>query len=162
MVVVSGHWPSATLDIVYTSGKAFLTQNPEMGWFSFTAQEVAVELHYRQEHAAGGETSLLIPIRPDLVDLSKSLETGSGLRPGYVGQPEHLRRQAETQHKHIGVCAEADDGHNDPELTASIEQGDLLSETIATRIAARARAALETRASTDKHGAHGAIPPVPR
>jgi hypothetical protein len=81
-------------------------------------------------------------IRPDLVDLSKTLETDGVLRPYYAGQPEHLRRRRETKHKYIGVCTEEEEGSNDPELTSSAERGQRLLETISQRIAARAKTLL--------------------
>jgi hypothetical protein len=81
-------------------------------------------------------------IRPDLVDLSKTAETDGVLKAYYKGQPEHLRRRRETRHKYIGVCTDAEDGSNDPDLTASVERGQLLLETISKRIADRAKALL--------------------
>jgi hypothetical protein len=75
ILVVSGHWPEATLSVIRASGEAFLAQHPEMSWLLLTDQEVASDRGYLHERAAGGETSLLMAIRPDLVDLSKTLET---------------------------------------------------------------------------------------
>lgn len=113
-----------------------------MKWVLLTDQEVVPDLHYPYEHAAGGETSLLMAIRPDLVDLSKTLETDGILRPYYTEQPEHLQRRRETKHKYIGVCTDVEDESNDPELTASTERGQLLLDTISKRIAEQAKALL--------------------
>lgn len=143
IVVVTGHWSrQGNLPVIEATGKEFLAQHPTMKWIMLTDQEVVPELHYPHEHAAGGETSLLMAIRPDLVDLGMTLETDGLLGPFYSDQKEHLRRRRETTQKYIGVCTEAEDGSNDPELTASVERGRLLLDTISERIAERARALL--------------------
>jgi len=128
--------------VLRASGEQFLAQHPDVKWVLLTDQEVVPDLHYPHEHAAGGETSLLMAIRPDLVDLSKTVETDGVLRPYYAEQLEHLRRRRETEHKYIGVCTDVEDESNDPELTASVERGHLLLETISKRIAERAKALL--------------------
>lgn len=143
IVVVSGHWSRGTLPTIRASGERFAAEHPEVRWLFLTDQEVVPDLHYPNEHAAGGETSLLMAIRPDLVDLSRTLETARSLRPWYEGQPEHVRRRAETGHKYIGVLTVSPEGKNDPELTASEERGKVLFATIAERIAARAAALLD-------------------
>jgi creatinine amidohydrolase len=144
IVVVSGHWSKQhNLAAIHLSGQEFLAKHPEMKWVLLTDQEVVPDLHYPYEHAAGGETSLLMAIRPDLVDLSKTFETDGTLRSFYEGQPEHLQRRQETPSKYIGVNPGVGDSSNDPELTASVERGQLLLETIAERIGERARALLE-------------------
>jgi len=143
IVVVSGHWSRrGNLPVIRASGEDFLAQHPNMKWVLLTDQEVVPDLYYPHEHAAGGETSLLMAIRPDLVDLSKTFETDGVLRLYYVEQPEHLGRRRETKHKYIGVCTDVEDGSNDPELTASTERGQLLLEAISKRIAERAKALL--------------------
>jgi creatinine amidohydrolase len=143
IVVVSGHWSrQGNLPVIRASGEAFRAQHPEVKWVSLTDQEVVPDLHYPHEHAAGGETSLLMATRPDLVDLKLTFETDGSLRAYYAGQPEHLRRRGETKHKYIGVLTGMDDGSNDPESTASPERGRLLLETISKRIAERALALL--------------------
>lgn len=143
IVVVSGHWSTqGNLPIIQASGEEFLAQHPGMKWILLSDQEVVPDLHYPREQAAGGETSLLMAIRPDLVDLSKTLETDGVLKPYYAGQPEHLRRRRETRNKYIGVCTDVEDGSNDPELTAGVERGQLLLEAISQRIAERAKALL--------------------
>jgi creatinine amidohydrolase len=143
IVVVSGHWSRrGNLPVIRASGEDFLAQHPNMKWVLLTDQEVVPDLHYPYEHAAGGETSLLMAIRPDLVDLSKTLETGGILRPYYAEQLEHLQRRRETKHKYIGVCTDVEDESNDPELTASTERGQLLLDTISKRIAEQAKALL--------------------
>jgi creatinine amidohydrolase/Fe(II)-dependent formamide hydrolase-like protein len=93
------------------------------------------------EHAAGGETSLLMAIRPDFVALDKTFETDRSLRPYYAGEPAHLRRRKETPHKYIGVNTAVKDASNDPE-DATIERGRVLLDTIVERVAQRARALL--------------------
>ncbi len=112
-----------------------------------TDQEVLAQetgaLYYPDEHAAGGETSLLMAIRPDLVDLSKTFETGASLRSCYAAMPEHLQRRQQTRYKYIGVLTVAEDGANDPETSASPERGRLLFDAIIARVAARARALLD-------------------
>jgi len=143
IVVVSGHWSSENhLPILRASGEEFLAINPHMKLIVVTDQEVVPDLHYPKEHAAGGETSLLMAIRPDLVDLSKTLETDRSLSSYYRGQPDHLKRRHETENKYIGVYQDAEDESNDPELTASITRGQQLLENISKRIADRAKAAL--------------------
>lgn len=143
IVVVSGHWSRrGNLPVIRASGEEFLAQHPHMKWILLTDQEVVPDLHYPHEHAAGGETSLLMAIRPDLVDLSKTVETDGLLRSYYTEQPEHLRQRRETKHKYIGVQTDVEDESNDPELTASAERGQLLLETISQRIAERAKALL--------------------
>jgi hypothetical protein len=102
ILVLSGHWPEATLSVIRASGEAFLAQHPEMSWLLLTDQEVASDRGYLHEHAAGGETSLLMAIRPDLVDLSKTLVTEGELAGYYAGEPEHLERRKSTDHKYIG------------------------------------------------------------
>jgi creatinine amidohydrolase len=139
ILVVTGHWSrQGNLPVIRSSGEVFLAQHPTMKWALLTDQEVVPDLPYPHEHAAGGETSLLMAIRPDLVDLKLTFETGGLLRPYYAGQPEHLRRRRETKHKYLGVLTGVADGSNDPELTASPERGRLLLETISKRIAERA------------------------
>ncbi len=147
IVVVTGHWSEeGNLPVIRASGADFLARHPGMRWLMLTDQEVAAGLHYPHEHAAGGETSLLLAIRPDLVDLSKTLETDSSLRPYYAAQPDHLRRRRETRHKYIGVLTAEAGGANDPELTASAERGRVLLEAIAQRIAGRATTLLRETA----------------
>ncbi len=143
IVVVTGHWSTrGNLPVIRASGEDFLAQHLQMKWAMLTDQEVVPDLHYPHEHAAGGETSLLMAIRPDLVDLGKTFETDGLLRPYYAGQPAHLRRRRETDYKYIGVLTGEDDESNDPELTASVERGQVLLETISMRIAQRATALL--------------------
>lgn len=81
-------------------------------------------------------------IRPDLVNLGMTLETGGALAEFYDGNPEHLRRRRATLNKYIGVFTAVADDSNDPELTASIERGEMLLDVISKRIAARASALL--------------------
>lgn len=143
ILVVSGHWSEqGNLQVIRASGEDFLHRYPGMKWTLLTDQEVVPDLHYPDEHAAGGETSLLMAIRPDLVDLGKTLETSATLRSCYAKQPDHLQRRLETKHKYIGIFTAVADESNDPELTASAGRGQLLIETISARIAERAKAML--------------------
>lgn len=134
IVVITGHW-SENLPVIRSSGEQFLAQHPETGWLLLTDQELATGLHYPDEHAAGGETSLLMAIRPELVDLSKTLETTGSLLPYYRAQPYHLERRRTTPNKYIGVFTDEAGDTNDPELTASLERGQELFDAISTRIA---------------------------
>lgn len=141
IMVLAGHWSRGTLPVIRASGAEFAAQHPEMRWQMLTDQEVVPDLAYPHEHAAGGETSLLMAIRPDLVDLSKTLETARSLRPYYAAMPEHIQRRETTENKYIGVLRamgdEVNNHENDPELSSSPERGRLLLEAIAQRIAAR-------------------------
>lgn len=139
ILVLAGHWARDTLPTIRASGEQFLAQHPGMRWRMLTDLELGADLPYLHEHAAGGETSILQALRPELVDLSKTLETAGSLAPYYVSCPEHLRRRAETQHKYIGVLTAAADGSNDPETTSSAERGRMLVEAIAARLAQQAR-----------------------
>ena len=142
IVVLSGHWSMEhNIAAIRATGNEFRRVYPKTGWLLLTDQEVVPDLHYPLEHAAGGETSLLLAIRPDLVALDKTLETDRSLRPYYAGDPEHLRRRAESPHKYIGVNPAVADASNDPER-ATVERGQVLLETIVERVAARAQALL--------------------
>jgi creatinine amidohydrolase len=148
ILVLCGHWAADTLPTVRASGEAFCARHPEIGWAMMSDRDVVPDMHYPHEHAAGGETSLLMAIRPELVDLSKTFETDGALRPYYAGEPTHRRRRHETSHKYIGVLRGVPDESNDPELTASAERGRVLLETIAERIAGRATALLAQAGSS--------------
>ncbi len=151
IVVVAGHWsPEVYLPTVRASGEEFLGRHPGMRWLLLTDQEVVPDLHYPMEHAAGGETSLLMAVRPDLVALDKTFETDRSLAPYYATQPRHLARRKETPHRYIGLFTGADDGSNDPESTANRERGQRLLDTIAERIAGRAVALLEMEGATER------------
>jgi creatinine amidohydrolase len=142
IVVLSGHWSIAhNIAAIRETGEAFLRAHPKTGWLLLTDQEVVPDLHYPVEHAAGGETSLLMAIRPDLVALDKTFETDRSLRPYYAEEPAHLRRRRETPHKYIGVNPAVMDTSNDPE-GATIDRGRVLLETIVERVSVRARALL--------------------
>lgn len=142
IVVLSGHWSIAhNIAAIRETGEKFLRAHPAMGWLLLTDQEVVPDLHYPVEHAAGGETSLLMAIRPDLVALDKTFETDRSLRPHYAREPEHLRRRRETPHRYIGVNSAVEDASNDPE-GATTERGRLLLDTIVERVALRARSLL--------------------
>jgi creatinine amidohydrolase len=142
IVVLSGHWSIAhNIAAIRETGEEFRRAHPETAWLLLTDQEVVPDLHYPMEHAAGGETSLLMAIRPDLVALDKTFETDRSLRSYYAGEQAHLRRMRETRHKYIGVNPAVTDASNDPEA-ATIERGRTLLEAIVERVAERARALL--------------------
>ena len=141
IVVLCGHWAEDTLPIVRRSGEMFQEQHPEIKWLMFSDLELGSDLGYLHEHAARGETSLMLAIRPELVRLDLTFETDKSLRGHYAGMPAHLRRRGETRYKYIGVLTAAADGSNDPEL-ASEAWGRVLLERIAVRLAERARYAL--------------------
>jgi creatinine amidohydrolase len=139
IVVLSGHWSIAhNLAAIRETGEVFRREHPTTGWLLLTDQEVAPGLHYPVEHAAGGETSLLLAIHPDLVALEKVFETDRSLLPYYAKEPAHLQRRRETPHKYIGVNPAVADASNDPER-ATIERGRVLLEAIVERVAARAQ-----------------------
>jgi creatinine amidohydrolase len=142
IVVLSGHWSIAhNIAAIRRTGEEFRRKHPKTGWLLLTDQVVASDLHYPVEHAAGGETSLLMAIRPDLVALDKVFETDRSLRPYYAEEPAHLQRRRETTHKYVGVNCGVADSSNDPE-EATIERGRVLLEAIVERVALRARALL--------------------
>jgi creatinine amidohydrolase len=149
IVVLSGHWSiEHNIAAILETGEEFRRAHPKTGWLLLTDQEVVADLHYPEEHAAGGETSLLLAIRPDLVALDKTFETDRSLRAYYAGEPEHLRRRCESPHKYIGVNPAVADASNYPE-DASVERGRMLLETIVQRVAARAQALLAETTSGD-------------
>ncbi len=140
ILVVTGHWSERyNLPLLRASGDQFLSQHPEMRWLMLTDQEMAADLGYPREHAAGGETSLLMAIRPDLVNLDVTLQTARVLASYYQDNPEHVERRRVTPNKSIGVFTAAPDGSNDPERTSSQERGEYLLRAISERIAERAR-----------------------
>jgi creatinine amidohydrolase/Fe(II)-dependent formamide hydrolase-like protein len=104
IVAISGHWSIAyNIAAIRRTGEEFRRKHPTTGWQLLTDQEVASDLHYPVEHAAGVETSLLLALRPDLVALDKAFETDRSLRPFYAEEPTHLQRRRETPHKYVGV-----------------------------------------------------------
>ncbi len=144
IVVLSGHWNFAhNIAAIRTTGKIFQQAHPQTGWALLTDLEVATGLFYPREHAAGGETSLLLALRPDLVALDKIFETDRSLRPYYAQEQTHLHHRATTSHKYIGVLTGVNDDTNDPEL-ATAERGQLLLATIVERVATAAQALLQT------------------
>ncbi|MDQ4126618.1 MAG: creatininase family protein [Actinomycetota bacterium] len=140
IVVLSGHWSiEHNIALIQATGEEFRREHPKTGWLLLTDQEVVSDLDYPLEHAAGGETSLLLAIRPDLVALDKTLETDRSLRSYYAEEPEHLRRRGESPHKYIGVNPAVAGSSNDPE-GATAERGRALLEAIVGGVAARAQA----------------------
>jgi creatinine amidohydrolase len=157
IVVLSGHWSiEHNIAAIRRTGEEFRLSHPATGWLLLTDQEVVPDLRYPVEHAAGGETSLLMAIRPDLVALDKMFETDRSLRHFYAGEQEHLRRRRETPHKYIGVNPAVADASNDPE-GATVERGRLLLEAIVERVATRARTLL-----VETTNGAGDPPPLPR
>ena len=142
IVVLSGHWSiKHNIAAIRETGEEFRRAHPATGWLLLTDQELVPDRHYPVEHAAGGETSLLMAIRPDLVALDKAFETDRSLRSCYAGEPAHLRRRRETAHKYIGVNPAVADTSNDPE-GATVERGRLLLDAIVERVSSRAQALL--------------------
>jgi creatinine amidohydrolase len=142
IVVLSGHWSIAhNIAAIRETGEVFRREHPMTGWLLLTDQEVVPDLPYPVEHAAGGETSLLLAIHPGLVALDKVFETDRALLPYYAGEPAHLQRRRETPHKYIGINPAVADTANDPER-ATLERGRMLLEAIVERVAARAQALL--------------------
>src|SRR5947209_5814382 len=95
IVVVAGHWSRRVyLPTVRESGAVFMRRHPEMRWLMVTDRELVPDMHYPHEHAAGGEVSILMALRPDLVDLEKTFETDRSLAQRYHTEPEHLTRRA--------------------------------------------------------------------
>lgn len=149
IVVLSGHWSiEHNIAAIEATGEEFRREHPSTGWLLLTDQGVVSDLRYPLEHAAGGETSLLMAIRPDLVALDKVFETDRSLRPYYAHEQRHLERRRETPHEYVGVNTAAPDGSNDPE-GATVERGRELLEAIVERVAARARMLLTE--ATDAH-----------
>ncbi len=143
IVVLTGHWnPDHNVAAIRSAGAEFRRANPGTGWLLLTDQELGADLRYPLEHAAGGETSLLLAIRPELVDLGLIGETGGRLAGHYAEAPDHLERRRATPHRWIGVNPGVDDGSNDPE-DATAERGQELFDAIAGRLAGRGRALLE-------------------
>jgi creatinine amidohydrolase len=139
IVVLSGHWSvEHNIAAIRETGEEFRREHPSVGWLLLTDQEVVPDMDYPPEHAAGGETSLLMAIRPDLVAPDKVFETDRSLRRHYAGEPEHLERRRRTPHGYIGVHTAVPDGSNDPE-DATAERGLALLETIVERVSGRAR-----------------------
>ena len=151
IVVLSGHWSiEHNIAAIRATGEEFRRAHPATGWLLLTDQEVVPDLHYPMEHAAGGETSLLMAIRPDLVALDKTFDTDDSLRPYYANEQAHLRRRRETPSKYIGVDPAVTDASNDPEA-ATTERGLALLEAIVERVAARAEALLtRTMSGSDR------------
>jgi len=141
IVVLAGHWSSGTLSTIRESGAQFVASRPEVKWLCVSDLELGADLGYLHEHAAAGETSLLMAIRPELVRKDLIFETGISLMDNYASMPEHLQRRKSTSNKYIGILTAAADGSNDPEH-ASAERGRFLLETISARLAERAKALL--------------------
>lgn len=141
IVVLAGHWSSGTLPTIQQSGTQFCATHPEVKWLCVSDLDLGEDQGYLHEHAAAGETSLLMAIRPELVRKDLIYETGACLKEHYVSMPEHLVRRKVTPNKYIGVLTAAADGSNDPEH-ANVERGRYLLEIISTRLAERAKVLL--------------------
>jgi len=142
IVVLAGHWSSGTLPTIRESGAQFNARHPEVKWLCVSDLELGSDQGYLHEHAAAGETSLLMAIHPELVRMDLILETGASLKDKYASMPEHLQRRKVTSYKYIGVLTAAADGSNDPEH-ATVARGQILLETISARLAKRARSLLD-------------------
>lgn len=144
VVIVAGHWsPNVYLPTILAAATAFFGEHPELRWTLVLDHELVPDLGYHGEHAAGGETSLLMAVRPDLVDLAMTFETDRALAGDYAAEPQHLARRRETPNRYIGLFTGVDDASNDPETTASAERGRMLLDAIAERLAERARGLLD-------------------
>jgi creatinine amidohydrolase len=144
IVVLAGHWSrSDYLPTLRQSGERFLSQNPEMRWALHTDQELAGTLHYPHEHAAGGETSILMAVRPELVNLKMTFETSRSLQPWYERAREHIERRKTTPNRYIGVLTGVENGSNDPESTSSAARGERLLTAISSELARRAAGLLD-------------------
>lgn len=103
-VVVAGHWsPKVYLPTVRAAAESFFGRHPELRWTLVLDHELATDLGYHGEHAAGGETWLLMTVRPDLVDLAMTFETDGALAADYAGEPRHLARRRSTPNRYIGL-----------------------------------------------------------
>ena len=143
IILLAGHWsPDVFLPTIHVTGATFTARHPATGWSCVTDQSLAAEAAYPMEHAAGGEPSLLMALRPDLVALDQTLETDRGLAAAYAALPDHLARRRPTPHKYFGLFTGRDDGSNDPETSASTARGQALLDQIANRLAAHAAAVL--------------------
>ena len=149
IVVLSGPCSIAhNIAAIRETGEVFRREHPMSGWLLLTDQEVVPDLPYPVEHAAGGETSLLLAIHPGLVALDKVFETDRALLPYYAGEPAHLQRRRETPHKYIGVNTAVADTSNNPEGATS-DRGRMLLEVIVERVAARAQRLLDEVMSSE-------------
>jgi creatinine amidohydrolase/Fe(II)-dependent formamide hydrolase-like protein len=150
IVVISGHWSiEHNIAAIRATGEEFRRAHPTTGWLLLTNQEVVPDRHYPVEHTAGGETSLLLAIHPELVALDKTFESDRSLRSNYAEELGQLRRRSESPHKYIGVNPAVADLSNDPE-GATVKRGRALLETIVERVAARARTLLAETTSGDQ------------
>lgn len=151
IIAVAGHWsPHVYLPTLRASGDEFAAQHPDLRWLLVMDRDLVPDLFYPYEHAAGGETSLLMAIRPDLVDLSLTLETDRSLAGYYTANPEHLARRQETTNTYIGLFSGVEDASNDPETSASEERGRILLDVISSRLAERALELLDDVRTAEK------------
>ena len=140
-IVLAGHWSNqGYLPTLQRSGEIFTRDNPSFTWALHTDRELAGDLFYPHEHAAGGETSLLMAIRPELVDLNLALETDGELRDYYKRNKEHLEHRRNSPHKYTGILTGVEGSSNDPESSSSTERGKQLLDTISSELASRAMA----------------------
>lgn len=74
IVVLSGHWSiEHNVAAIRATGEEFRRAHPTTGWLLLTNQEVVPDRHYPVEHTAGGETSLLLAIHPNLIASTRRL-----------------------------------------------------------------------------------------
>jgi creatinine amidohydrolase/Fe(II)-dependent formamide hydrolase-like protein len=74
IVVLNGHWSiEHNVAAIRATGEEFRRAHPTTGWLLLTNQEVVPDRHYPVEHTAGGETSLLLAIHPNLIASTRRL-----------------------------------------------------------------------------------------
>ena len=60
------YWSIAhNIAAIRETGEVFRREHPKSGWLLLSDQEVVPDLHNPVEHAAGGETSLILAIHPN-------------------------------------------------------------------------------------------------
>ncbi|MFN2464347.1 MAG: creatininase family protein [Candidatus Dormibacteria bacterium] len=115
VAVVSGHGSGSHVDALRAAGAACMSAHPQVRVTTLTDPEIG---HYGADHAAIGETSLLMAVDPGLVDLgalpgdhvptldddgvwgedpaASSAETGNAMLAAFVnGAATHVRRLRE-------------------------------------------------------------------
>jgi len=116
IVLLSGHYPLAQITMLRRLSRRFARRR-RIGILGIPEQALALDLDYLGDHAAKWETSLLMALAPDLVDLSRLPEdTGS------------LAERA-ARHGIMGMC---------PKKHADAALGRQAFTTMTTRLAAAA------------------------
>jgi creatinine amidohydrolase len=109
IIILTGHYGAAQ-QIVVRETAVRMSRALNIPVLGTPEYMLALDVNYTGDHAAWGETSLMMHLFPDTVDLSR------------LGDPPHR-----------GV------GGRDPKAEASAEDGRLLTETIVSRLAVLAR-----------------------